>query len=210
MAYCARVSSPANQANPDYARLLAYCIRHAHWSVFEQADMTVDVTTSLAVATQMLRHRSFCFQQFSQRYAAIDLMSDTTPVPHLRLQDTANRQNSIDALPQEQQEAFQARCRAHFDEARALYGDMLSAGVAKECARFVLPQCSQTRLYMKGSCRSWVHYLQLRCGDDTQAEHREVARAIRDVFCGVFPVVARALGWSQQAALSGCQDFGVL
>jgi len=209
MAYVARVSNPAGQAATtadNGARLLRYCLRHGHWSVFEHAHMTVEVTTSLAVAAQLLRHRSFTFQQFSQRYAAVGVQEGPEspenprgpealpfqPV-HLRMQDAANRQASTDDCPEAIQAEFQRRMRAHLVGAQRLYEDMLAAGVARECARFILPQCTTTRLYMTGNCRSWIHYLEARCAPGTQAEHRAVAAAIREVFEGVFPVVAAAL-----------------
>jgi len=212
MAYVARVSNPAGQAATtadNGARLLRYCLRHGHWSVFEHAHMTVEVTTSLAVAAQLLRHRSFTFQQFSQRYAAVAPESPEGPgaspesprgpeaLPfqpvHLRMQDAANRQASTDDCPEAIQAEFQRRMRAHLVGAQRLYEDMLAAGVARECARFILPQCTTTRLYMTGNCRSWIHYLEARCAPGTQAEHRAVAAAIREVFEGAFPVVAAAL-----------------
>lgn len=216
MAYVARVSNPAGQAATtadNGARLLRYCLRHGHWSVFEHAHMTVEVTTSLAVAAQLLRHRSFTFQQFSQRYAAVGVQegpkgptnSGASPANprgpealpfqpvHLRMQDVSNRQASTDDCPEAIQAEFQRRMRAHLVGAQRLYEDMLAAGVARECARFILPQCTTTRLYMTGNCRSWIHYLEARCAAGTQAEHRAVAAAIREVFEGVFPVVAAAL-----------------
>lgn len=199
MAYIARVSNPAGQAamSPSAARLLKYCIAHGHWSVFEHAYMTLELTTTVAIATQLLRHRSFVFQQFSQRYASPSAALPTTFVaPHLRMQDTKNRQNSLDSCPPDVQAHFQARMQALLSDCRKLYDDMLQAGVAKECARGILPQCTVTRVEMTGNCRSWIHYIQLRTGPETQAEHRQLACAIQLVFCSVFPTVAQALGWS--------------
>lgn len=212
IAYVARVSNPAGQANSEASRLLRYCIKHGHWSVFEHAFMTLEINTTVAIATQMLRHRSFVFQQFSQRYAdatllakpndETDSLEKTNPVcaiPHLRMQDSVNRQNSLDTCPEDVQNQFRERMRAHFDAGLQLYTDMLKAGVAKECARFVLPQSTLTRIEMTGNCRSWIHYLQSRCAPETQAEHREVALLIKEQFCQVFPTVAAALQWLPSA-----------
>jgi len=195
MAYVARVSNPVSQDNTtvdNAVRLLRYCIRHGHWSVFEHAYMTVEVTTSLFVATQLLRHRSFMFQQFSQRYAAV---ADEFQRVELRMQDTKNRQNSTDDCPADVAEGFQRRIQDVLSQIKTLYTDMVSAGVAKECARAVLPQCTTTRLYMTGNCRNWIHYIQRRTDPATQREHRDVAVAIQAVFCNVFPTVSGALGW---------------
>lgn len=211
MAYVARVSNPPGQANPNAGGLLRYCIKHGHWSVFEHAYMTLEINTTVAMATQLLRHRSFVFQQFSQRYADANLLAPSSlgdegsalsvySIPHLRMQDTVNRQNSLDTCPADVQAEFARRMRAHFDAGLQLYNDMLKAGVAKECARFVLPQATMTRIEMTGNCRSWIHYLQMRCTPDTQAEHREVALLIRDQFCRVFPTVAGALQWTPVVA----------
>ncbi len=195
MAYIARVSNPANQENPNYAKLLKYCIDHNHWSVFEQSTMTLEIETTLDIATQILRHRSFCFQQFSQRYADASLLTEELPVPQLRKQDTKNRQNSTDDLDPELKRSFERRIKHVFADIMDLYDDMLSAGVAKECARKVLPQNTPTRIYMTGSCRSWIHYIGLREKNGTQAEHREVAEAAKRIFVCQFPSVAEALGW---------------
>jgi thymidylate synthase (FAD) len=197
MAYIARVSNPAGQAQAaDPGRLLRYCIKHQHWSVFEHATLTLEVTTTLAIATQLLRHRSFTFQQFSQRYAdPTHALPLAFAAPHLRMQDPANRQNSVDACPADVAAAFGARIAQLFDATGKLYADMVSAGIAKECARAVLPQATHTRVYMTGNCRSWIHYIQLRTGPETQAEHRDVALGVKAAFCAVFPTVAEALGW---------------
>jgi thymidylate synthase (FAD) len=206
MAYVARVSNPPGQDNPNAGGLLRYCIKHGHWSVFEHAYMTLEINTTVAMATQLLRHRSFVFQQFSQRYADANLLARDTDagtvcsIPHLRMQDTVNRQNSLDTCPEDVQAEFARRMRAHFDAGLQLYNDMLGAGVAKECARFVLPQATMTRIEMTGNCRSWIHYLQMRCTPDTQAEHRQVALLIKDQFCHVFPTVAAALQWTPVVA----------
>ena len=195
MAYVARVSNPKNQDNEKFAGLLRYCIQHGHWSVFEQAHMTVEINTTRGLAAQILRHRSFTFQEFSQRYADSSLLEETIPVPELRRQDEKNRQNSTDDLDNMLVMGYNTRMRAHFNEAMKLYQDMLKNGVAKECARFVLPLATPTRLYMTGSCRSWVHYIDLRSSHGTQKEHMEVVENVRSIFKEQFPTVSEALGW---------------
>jgi len=195
MAYVARVSNPKNQDNDKFAGLLKYCINHGHWSVFEQAFMTVEINTTRGLAAQILRHRSFTFQEFSQRYADTNLLDSMIPVPELRSQDDKNRQNSNDDIPQEKKEEYQALIARHFSEAMDLYNALLQEGVAKECARFVLPLATPTRIYMTGSVRSWVHYIDLRTAHGTQKEHMDVAEEIRKIFTGQFPVVAQALDW---------------
>jgi len=195
MAYIARVSNPNNQENPNYAGLLRYCIQHEHWSVFEQATMTLEIGTNRGIAAQILRHRSFTFQEFSQRYADANLLAADIPMPELRRQDTKNRQNSIDDLDPELVKAFQSRIRMLFSEASELYTDMVEAGVAKECARFALPLAVPTRLYMTGSCRSWIHYINLRSSHGTQKEHMEIAERCKEIFKTQFPTVAEALEW---------------
>ena len=161
MAYIARVSNPSNQDNEKYSGLLKYCIKHNHWSVFEQSSMTLEIETTRAIAAQILRHRSFTFQEFSQRYAASTALGDID-LPELRKQDLKNRQNSTDDLDPEMVEKFEKQMITLFSSAKALYEQMLSQGVAKECARMVLPLCTPTRIYMTGSCRSWIHYINLR------------------------------------------------
>jgi len=195
MAYIARVSNPKNQDNEKFAGLLRYCIEHGHWSVFEQAHMTVEINTTRGLAAQILRHRSFTFQEFSQRYADSSLLEETIPVPELRRQDEKNRQNSTDDLDKMLVMGYNTRMRAHFNDAMTLYQDMLKDGVAKECARFVLPLATPTRLYMTGSCRSWVHYIDLRSAHGTQKEHMEVVEQIKTIFKEQFPTVSEALGW---------------
>ena len=196
MGYVARVSNPANQENPNVAGLLKYCINHEHWSVFEQSYMTLEIATTRAIAAQILRHRSFTFQEFSQRYADSSLLGfDKIPLPELRRQDTKNRQNSIDDLDDFTIQSLQMQMQTLFDSSLALYQQMLERGVAKECARNVLPLCTPTRIYMSGSCRSWIHYINLRSAHGTQKEHMEVAEACREVFVEQFPVVSEALGW---------------
>ena len=197
MAYVARVSNPNNQENPNYAGLLKYCIKHNHWSVFEQAYMTLEIETNRGIAAQILRHRSFTFQEFSQRYADSSLLSKTIPLPELRRQDTKNRQNSIDDVDPFVQQELEIAMRKHFDSAMDIYKHMLEMGIAKECARFVLPLATPTRIYMTGSCRSWIHYIQLRSANGTQKEHMDVALACRDIFCEQYPTVAEALEWTK-------------
>ena len=195
MAYVARVSNPKNQDNEKFAGLLKYCIQHGHWSVFEQAHMTVEIETTRGLAAQILRHRSFTYQEFSQRYADSSLLGDTIPLPELRRQDTKNRQNSIDDVDQFVKQDFELKMQRHFIDGMILYKEMLDVGIAKECARFVLPLATPTRLYMTGSVRSWVHYIDLRSAHGTQKEHMNVAEAIRNIFCEQFPTVAEALEW---------------
>ena len=194
MAYIARVSNPANQENEKYAGLLKYCIKHNHWSVFEQSSMTVEIETTRAIAAQILRHRSFTFQEFSQRYADTKLL-EAVVLPELRRQDTKNRQNSTDDLDPEVVEKLNKQMKTLFSSSSALYNQMLEYGVAKECARMVLPLCTPTRIYMTGSCRSWIHYINLRSSHGTQKEHMVIAEGVRDVFVEQFPAVSEALGW---------------
>jgi thymidylate synthase (FAD) len=202
--YNARVSNPNNQLNfSTSAGLLKYCIKEQHWSIFEQADLTVEINTTRAIAAQILRHRSFTFQEFSQRYADTKLLETPSP-PDLRRQDLENRQNSIDDFGDYKKLGMQSMIQMHFDEAQKLYDNLLSQGVAKECARFVLPLATPTRIYMKGSVRSWIHYLQLRTSKGTQLEHREVAEAIKCVFCCEYPDVAEALGWVRNNLCPDC------
>ena len=195
MAYVARVSNPNNQENPNYAKLLGYCIKHNHWSVFEQSFMTLEIETTRGLAAQILRHRSFTYQEFSQRYADSSLLAETIPVPELRRQDTKNRQNSIDDLDPEFVELTNKQIETYFAQGMSLYQHLLDNGVAKECARFVLPLATPTRLYMSGSCRSWIHYIQLRSANGTQKEHMEIAEACKKIFAEQFPTVAEALEW---------------
>ena len=194
MSYIARVSNPNNQQNEDYAGLLKYCIKHEHWSVFEQSFMTLEIETTRGLAAQILRHRSFTFQEFSQRYADSNLLGEIE-LPELRRQDTKNRQNSIDDLDPAIVEKLEKQMNTLFSSSLALYNQMLESGVAKECARFVLPLATPTRLYMTGSCRSWVHYINLRSAHGTQKEHMDIAEACRKVFTEQFPSVSEALEW---------------
>ena len=195
MAYVARVSNPNNQENPNYAKLLGYCIKHNHWSVFEQSTMTLEIETTRAIAAQILRHRSFTYQEFSQRYADSSLLGSTIPLPELRRQDEKNRQNSIDDLDPFEVQLLEKQMITLFDSSMALYQQMLKRGVAKECARNVLPLCTPTRIYMTGSCRSWIHYISLRSAHGTQKEHMQVAEDAKKVFIEQFPTVAEALEW---------------
>ena len=195
MAYVARVSNPNNQENPNYAKLLGYCIKHNHWSVFEQSFMTLEIETTRGLAAQILRHRSFTYQEFSQRYADSSLLAETIPVPELRRQDTKNRQNSIDDLDPEFVALTNKQIETYFAQGMSLYQHLLDNGVAKECARFVLPLATPTRLYMGGSCRSWIHYIQLRSANGTQKEHMEIAEQCKKIFAEQFPTVAEALEW---------------
>lgn len=196
MAYIARVSNPSNQNNEKYAGLLAYCIKHNHWSVFEQSTMTLEIETTRAIAAQILRHRSFTFQEFSQRYADSSLLANKIPLPELRRQDTKNRQNSIDDLDPFTVQNLEMQMQTLFDSSMALYQQMIERGVAKECARNVLPLCVGTRIYMTGSCRSWIHYINLRTANGTQKEHMQVAESCKEIFIEQFPIVSEALEWS--------------
>ena len=196
MGYVARVSNPKNQENPNVSGLLGYCIKHGHWSVFEQAHMTVEINTTRGLAAQILRHRSFTFQEFSQRYADTNLLAEEIPMFDLRHQDTKNRQNSTDDVPKNKKEDLQYKIAEHFVEAMDLYNELLASGIAKECARFVLPLATPTRIYMTGSVRSWIHYIDLRSAHGTQKEHMDVARAVQCIFLGEFPIVSEALGWN--------------
>ena len=195
MAFIARVSNPANQDNENYSKLLAYCIKHNHWSVFEQSTMTLEIETNRGIAAQILRHRSFTYQEFSQRYADTNLISEEIPLPELRRQDTKNRQNSTDDLPVDLKDELYAKIQDHFDAAQNLYKELLEADVAKECARFVLPLAVPTKIYMTGSCRSWIHYINLRSAHGTQKEHMDIANACKEVFKEQFPSVSEALEW---------------
>ena len=197
IAYCARVSNPSNQGNDSFEGLIKYCIKHKHWSIFEQAFLTVELSTTRAIAAQVLRHRSFTFQEFSQRYAESTVLG-RIPIPEMRRQDTKNRQNSIDDLDPFENQKLQIQMQTLFDSSMALYEQMLGSGVAKECARNVLPLCTPTKIYMTGSCRSWIHYISLRSANGTQKEHMEVAESCRTIFKEQFPEVSEALGWNVQ------------
>lgn len=191
--YIARVSNPNNQNNSEYARLIKYCIDHQHWSPFEHGFITLEIETSRAIATQILRHRSFTFQEFSQRYA------DPTQIGfeaiELRKQSPKNRQSSIDLLDEKTIEQLEEVWFGVLEDIQNIYNTMIALGVAKECARFVLPMCTSTRLYVSGSIRSWIHYLQLRTKEDVQLEHRLVALEAKKIFVENLPIISEALGW---------------
>lgn len=198
MAYCARVSNPSNQNNDNYAKLLKYCIDHQHWSIFEQGFMTVEINTTRGLAAQILRHRSFTFQEFSQRYADTTLLAEEIPLFELRRQDTKNRQNSIDDIDPEIIVKWNTQIREHFAKGKAIYDGMIKDGIAKECARFILPLATPTRLYMSGSVRSWIHYIELRSSHGTQKEHMIIAKECKKIFIDQFPTIGEALGWNHE------------
>jgi thymidylate synthase (FAD) len=195
LGYIARVSNTENQDNPSVSGLLKYCINHAHWSVFEQADMTLEIETTRAISAQIIRHRSFTFQEFSQRYAEV---TEPAKVFDLRSQDLKNRQNSIDNIPADLKSELQAKIQTHLVDTQRLYEELLAQGVAKECSRMILPMCTPTRIYMKGNMRSWITYIQLRSANGTQKEHMEIALAAKEIFKSQFPLVAEALGWNEE------------
>ena len=195
IAYCARVSNPKGQDRDEYAKLLKYCIDHGHWSIFEMANMVLEINTTRGIAAQILRHRSFSFQEFSQRYADANLLENIVP-PDLRSQDEKNRQNSIDDVDTETKIKYNSQVRELFSKSQALYDDMIKSGVAKECARFVLPLATPTKMYMNGTIRSWVHYINPRSGHGTQKEHMDIANQCKDIFIQQLPVVSEALGWN--------------
>jgi thymidylate synthase (FAD) len=198
MSYCARVSNPSGQDRDDYAKLLSYCIKNEHWSIFEMAFLTLQIDTTRGLAAQILRHRSFTYQEFSQRYADTTLLAEDIPAFELRRQDNKNRQNSIDDISDETKVKWNLQIREHFSKAKAIYDGMIADGIAKECARFVLPLATPTRLYMSGSVRSWIHYIKLRSSNGTQKEHRLIAEEAKKVFSEQFPTVSEALGWSNE------------
>ena len=193
IAYCARVSNPSNQESSSFEGLIRYCIKHRHWSIFEMASMTLEIETTRGIAAQILRHRSFTFQEFSQRYADSSLLGEI-PVPQLRRQDVKNRQNSIDDLSPGMKEDLWLKINDHFQESMRLYKELLDKGVAKECARFVLPLATPTRIYMTGSVRSWITYIALREKSGRQKEHMDVAKECKVIFNECFPITSSALG----------------
>ena len=193
--YIARVSNPKNQENPKVEGLLSYCIKHGHWSVFEQATMTLQIETTRGIAAQVLRHRSFTYQEFSQRYADSSMLADEIPMIELRRQDTKNRQNSIDDIDPFVKQEFEIKIKRHFEDGMKLYKEMLDASIAKECSRFVLPLATPTRLYMTGSLRSWIHYIDLRSAHGTQKEHMDIANGAKEIFIEQFPTISTALEW---------------
>ena len=194
MSYCARVSNPNNQDSDNYAKLLAYCIKNKHWSIFEMASMGLEMNTTRGIAAQILRHRSFNFQEFSQRYADTTLLAEEIPLFELRRQDDKNRQNSIDDMPDEIRYKWNSKIREHFSKAKALYDGMIADGIAKECARFILPLSTPTRLYVYGNIRSWITYIALREKHGTQKEHMIIAKECKRIFSEQFPIITESLG----------------
>jgi thymidylate synthase (FAD) len=189
--YCARVSNPKGQEeNKSPERLLRYLIKHKHWSPFEMASACVEINTTRDISTQILRHRSFSFQEFSQRYSDVTVLTNP-PIPHLRRQDQQNRQASHNDLSShlspEQLASFYRRTQQLYEDAGHLYQEMVSSGVAKESARKVLPLNTPTRLYMSGTIRSWIHYLAVRCDEGTQLEHRQIATDIKSLLLEQLP-----------------------
>lgn len=196
ISYCARVSNPNGQQNENYAKLIKYCIDHKHWSIFEHANLTLEINTTRGLAAQILRHRSFTFQEFSQRYSDTTLLSEDIPLFELRRQDTKNRQNSIDDITDELRAKWNPAIREHFAKAKAIYDEMIADGIAKECARFILPLATPTRIYMTGNCRNWIHYIELRSSNGTQKEHSNIALECKNIFVSQFPIISEALGWA--------------
>jgi len=194
MSYCARVSNPNNQDSDNYAKLLAYCIKNKHWSIFEMASMGLEMNTTRGIAAQILRHRSFNFQEFSQRYADTTILAEEIPLFELRRQDHKNRQNSIDDMSDEVRYKWNSKIREHFSKAKALYDGMIADGIAKECARFILPLATPTRLYVYGNIRSWITYIALREKHGTQREHMIIAKECKRIFSEQFPIITESLG----------------
>lgn len=192
--YCARVSNPKNQESNN-SKLLKYCLDHGHVSIFEMANMVLEIETSMPVAAQILRHRSFSFQQFSQRYADVRELGDMFIQHDARSQDLKNRQNSNDDCDDETKFWFDIAQQSIQNQAKYLYEEALDKGIAKEQARFLLPQCTKTRMYMNGTIRSWIHYINLRQGNGTQKEHMDIAEQCKEVFCAELPIIAKAMGW---------------
>jgi len=195
IAYCARVSNPSNQENENYAKLIAYCIKNKHWSIFEQAFMTVEIITTRGIAAQILRHKSCNFQEFSQRYADTSILNEDIPLFELRRQDNKNRQNSIDDISNEIKVKWNTKIREHFAKSKALYDGMLKDGIAKESARFILPLATPTKMYMSASIRSFIHWIELRSSNGTQKEHMDIANACKEIFIEQLPIIAEALDW---------------
>ena len=194
VAYCARVSNPNNQDSDSISRLLKYCIDHKHWSIFEMATLTLELNTTRGLAAQILRHKSFSFQEFSQRYADTTLLADDIPLFELRRQDIKNRQNSINDMEDTVKVKWNTQIREHFAKSKAIYDGMIKDGIAKECARFILPLATPTRLYMGGNLRSWITYISLREKNGTQKEHQLIAKECKKIFCEQFPTISDALG----------------
>lgn len=194
IAYCARVSNPKNQDSDSYSKLLRYCILHGHWSIFEMANMVLEIETTRGIAAQILRHRSFSFQEFSQRYAETNLLEDVQ-TPELRGQDEKNRQNSLDNISDADKITWGRIIEDHFRKSQYIYDEMLKVGIAKECARFVLPLATPTKMYMNGTVRSWIHYINLRESNGTQKEHMDIAQQCKNIFIQELPLISEALGW---------------
>jgi thymidylate synthase (FAD) len=195
IAYCARVSNPSNQESENYAKLIEYCIKNKHWSIFEQAFMTVEIITTRGIAAQILRHKSCNFQEFSQRYADTSILNEDIPLFELRRQDNKNRQNSIDDISDEITVKWNTKIREHFAKSKALYDGMLKDGIAKESARFVLPIATPTKMYMSASIRSFIHWIELRSSNGTQKEHMDIANACKEIFIKQLPIISEALDW---------------
>ena len=190
--YLARVSNVDAKPSDSASKLMRYLIKHQHWSPFEMADMCLEINTTRGIAAQILRHKSFSFQEFSQRYADVSKLVEHIPVPELRTQDKKNRQNSVDNLDPFLKQEFEIKTAKLFADSQTLYDEMLHTGVAKECARFVLPIATPTRMYMHGTLRSWIHYLGLRSSNGTQKEHRDITVSARNIFTEEFPDIAKA------------------
>lgn len=191
IAYCARVSNPKNQDSDSYDKLLAYCIKNHHWSIFQMANMCLEIKTSRAISAQIIRHSSFSFQEFSQRYAEAQYFD----IYDARRQDEKNRQNSLDDLPKETMDWFYNAQEEVILLANKLYATALEKNIAKESARFLLPSNTSTKLYMNGNIRSWITYIQVRTEKSTQLEHKEVAEECKRIFCEQLPTISKALGW---------------
>lgn len=196
ISFCARVSNPKNQNSTKIANLLKYCIKNKHWSIFEMSNMIIEIECPKPIATQILRHRSFCFQQFSERYANITNEFNNIPIPELRTQDHKNRQNSFsDKLDENLKNELNEKIETHFNDAIELYNELITNGIAKESARFIMPQNTMTRMYMSGNVRNWIHYIITRTDPSTQKEHREIALKIKEIFKLNLPIIAEALEW---------------
>ncbi len=199
IAYMARVSNPANQDNQNSKGLIKYLIKHKHWSPFEMVNMCVEINTTRSIAAQILRHRSFSFQEFSQRYSDVNDLGEPLIFPALRRQDTTNRQNSIDDINHHDQQLWLSMISKHYRESMGLYEAMIKSGIAKECAREVLPLASPTKMYMNGTLRSWIHYIDLRTHESTQKEHRLIANSIKTLVRGNFPLIYKAI-WNEETS----------
>ncbi len=196
LAYIARVSNPDNQENPNYAKLLKYMLDNGHWSPFEMVNLCIEINTTRDIARQILRHRSFSFQEFSQRYQTVDKLGDMV-YRECRLQDEKNRQNSLPCEDEELNEGWKELQELVWDRAKCAYFEAFDAGIAKEVARALLPEgLTPSRMYVNGTLRSWIHYVEVRCDESTQKEHREIANAVKSKLVELFPTVASAMGWA--------------